>query len=334
MKKIIFIFMFFALCIQNLYAAKFKAIKHAAFGEIAENQLLVKFVNSENINFKIQEYNNIGGITNVSVLSNNIVLFELDSSSSFDNFRNLFKSDSEAAFVQPNYIYKKNYVVPNDPDYDPAINGKQWGLGKILANNAWNIDSGLYSNIIVAVLDTGIDTNHPDLKNRMLINSSEISGNGIDDDNNGYIDDYNGFNFVGAVQSGNKWQMDNSFPNMFDLDGHGTWCSLIIGAETNNDTFGAGVIQGGKILPVRCLGADDDGRQALGTSSTVIEGIYYAVKMGAKIINMSLGSSSYDSLEEEAVNYAYNNNIVLIGSSGNSNANNDYSDNYPSDFGN
>ncbi|MBP7653808.1 S8 family serine peptidase [Candidatus Dependentiae bacterium] len=335
MKKFTAFILFFLITGQLVYAAKFRSIKHSSLGEIAENQLLAKFVVSEIIDSKIQAYKTYGGIINTSVLSNNTVLFEFDSSSSFDKFYNIFKSDTTIIISQPNYVYKSCVIPnPNDDDYDIAANGKQWGLGKIKANNAWEIDSGLYSNIIIAVLDTGIDTNHPDLKNKTFLNTYEIPGNGIDDDNNGYIDDYNGFNFVGAFQTNGQWQSDTNFPDMFDIDGHGTWCSLIIGAETDNDTFGAGVIWGGKILPVRCLGADDDGRQIIGTTSTLVEGIYYAVKIGAKVINMSLGSSDKDSLEEQAVNYAYAQNIVLIAAAGNNNSNNDYSNIYPSDFSN
>ena len=152
-----------------------------------------------------------------------------------------------------------------------------WGWNKIRMPEAWSLSKG--DDTVIAVLDTGIDYTHPEIASQLAYNTSEIPNNGIDDDNNGYIDDYLGWDFVG--QDYLNPAEDN---NVTDEDGHGTFVSGIIAAK-NNSVGMAGVAPESKILPIKVL--DDNGT---GTFTTVYNGVKYALDMGAKIINMSLGA--------------------------------------------
>jgi len=288
MKKILYSFFTigFFIIFSLPVAAKIKYSNYKNYGEIVDNQLLVKFKDSsERKAQKKYAAARSSSIQKTENLTDGSALFEYTDKTIFETeFENL-KNNPDVEIVQPNYIYRAMFTSPNDPDYslDTTTTGRQWGLAKINIEKAWGINTGQNSNIIVAVLDTGVDTDHPDLKNRLYKNTAEIPGNNIDDDNNGYVDDYYGFNFMGATKTEtNLWKSDTGFAQMIDIDGHGTWCSLIIGAENNNLTNGCGIYQGGKVLPVRILGDDiDNNRYLIGTTSTVVEGIYYAVLMNA-----------------------------------------------------
>jgi subtilisin family serine protease len=157
--------------------------------------------------------------------------------------------------------------------------------------------------VVVAVLDTGVDYNHDDLKNNIWTNSGEIENNGKDDDGNGYIDDVYGWNFDG----------DNN--QTMDVDGHGTHVSGTI-AGTNNGFGVTGIAYDAQIMPVKVL--DDFGS---GSNSSVADGIYYAVDNGADVINLSLGSSFPSFGVAAAVEYASNQGVTVVMAAGNSGGN-------------
>ena len=164
-------------------------------------------------------------------------------------------------------------VIPNDPSYP-----EQWYLDKIGAPEAWGIKSDS-SNIIIAVLDTGVDIDHPDLYKNIWINEDEIKDNGIDDDNNGYIDDVNGWDFFNKVADPNP-----KFSEGFTEIGlhHGTIVAGIIAAEGNNNFGITGINWSAKIMPLKVL--SDKGE---GSTVEVIQAIDYAIDNGADIINLS-----------------------------------------------
>ncbi len=184
---------------------------------------------------------------------------------------------------------------PDDTLYD-----QQWGLQKMQAEEAWEIERGLTRKVVIAVLDTGIDLTHPDLVNRLWTNPGEINSNGIDDDGNGYIDDYYGWNFDG----------DKADPD--DDNGHGTHVAGIIGAEVNNSTGIAGVNWDASLMAVKVMGSDGSG-----TYSDIAKGIIYATDSGAEVINMSIGGASYSSTLKDAVEYAFEGGVCLVGAAGN-----------------
>ncbi len=174
---------------------------------------------------------------------------------------------------------------------------RDWNVNAVAAPEAWAAGyTG--AGITIAVIDTGVDLDHPDLVSNIFVNPDEIPGNGIDDDANGFVDDVNGFDFV----AGNNDPID---PN-----GHGTHVAGTIAAGNNG--FGAtGIAPDAKILPVRVL--DDDGS---GFMHTVAAGIRYAADMGADIINLSLGGG-FSHVIDSAIEYARALGSFIVAAAGN-----------------
>ena len=182
----------------------------------------------------------------------------------------------------------------------------------IQAPQAWDITTGS-SNVVVAVIDTGIDYTHPDLTDNISTNPGEIRGNGVDDDGNGFVDDYYGYDFI----NGDSDPMDDHF--------HGSHCAGTIGGRGDNGRGVAGVNWTVKLMPVKVL--DSYGS---GTLAAVAAGMNYAVKRGVKIMSMSLGTTGYSATLENAIINAKNAGVLVVAAAGNSSQNTDISPNYPS----
>ncbi|GMU87470.1 MAG: hypothetical protein AMXMBFR48_27110 [Ignavibacteriales bacterium] len=187
----------------------------------------------------------------------------------------------ENPLLQTSFPAAPKAVTPNDPLYS-----QQWGIPAAQIDAVWDSTTGDTTQII-AILDTGVDWLHPDLKNKIWINPNEIPDNGIDDDGNGYIDDVHGWDFI-------NW--DN---NPSDLNGHGTHVAGIAAAEANNDLGIAGASWGAKILPIQILS-----RNGQGDGATISQGIFYASNMGASVINMSFGGYRLSLTMAGALQYA------------------------------
>lgn len=234
------------------------------------------------------------------------------------NLIELLKTDIEIDYVEVAKTYKIDFI-PND-----SLLTQQWALNKIKALDAWDITQGS-PNILLAVIDTGIEYNHPDLKNKIFLNQGERGidqngrdkhSNGIDDDNNGFIDDFMGWDFTDRFgfpfdsSAGDYLDWDN---NPFDDHGHGTYIAGIAGAETNNISGIAGAAPNVKILNIRAF--DPNG---YGEEDDVAAAILYAVLMNAKVINMSFGDNSFSMVLRDVIRYAHSQNLILISSAGNS----------------
>ncbi|MGC4089620.1 MAG: S8 family serine peptidase [Polyangiaceae bacterium] len=189
--------------------------------------------------------------------------------------------------------------VPNDPRY-----AEQWQWPKVQAPQAWDSANGS-PNVIVAVIDSGIDVTHPDLVNALWANPFD-SADGVDNDGNGLVDDVRGWNFL------------NNNNNLADSTGHGTHVAGLIGAQRNNGVGVAGVASGVKILPLVVGSAPP--------ASAVASSIYYAANHGARVINMSFGGPETFSGARAAIDYAVARGVLLVGSAGN-HSSDDY--NYP-----
>jgi len=193
--------------------------------------------------------------------------------------------------------------VPNDPSWS-----QQWALPKIGAPQAWDITH--CQGIIVAVLDTGVDLEHPDLQPVLWTNSDEIPDNGIDDDANGKVDDIHGWHFFHQNVGGTYEPYENPF--IQDDNGHGTHVTGIIAAETNNALGISGISWGARVMTIKVL--DEQGE---GWYSDIAAAITYATDNGAKVINLSLGGEEPSYLLQEAINYAHQRDVLLVAASGN-----------------
>jgi len=227
-------------------------------------------------------------------------------------------------YVQRNYVYKIDQL-PND-----SAVSSQWSLDKIGMFELWAggfFDQPL-TQVIVGVLDTGVDYLHPDIASRIYINPGETGGakrtNGIDDDDNGYIDDWHGYNFV-TVQNPDSgdWSGRNNDP--MDRNGHGTAVAGIIGAQVNNRIGIAGISPIAQIVPLRAFDADGNG-----TDADISAAILYAADNGVQVLNMSFGDVIMSPLLRDVIHYAYEKNVVMVASSGNDGTSYPH---YPSDFG-
>ena len=223
---------------------------------------------------------------------------------------------SESSIVSSVYLdhtLRAESVNTNDP-----FIGNVWGLNNIHgvdAETAWAL-TGTADEIVVAVIDSGVDVSHPDLASIMWTNSDEIPGNGLDDDGNGFIDDIYGWDFTS--------EYDN-IPQ--DEHGHGTHVSGTIAAVRNNNEGIAGVADNVKIMALRFL--DKNGN---GVTSWAISALEYAVANGAKLSNNSWGGGPYESALYNAINAAGNTGHLFVAAAGNNGLNIDSIPVYPASY--
>jgi len=214
--------------------------------------------------------------------------------------------------INPNdEMFYKQWYLSNFGSVDPASGGSAKVGADIKILNTWDIESG-NEEVIVAILDSGIRDEHPDLKDRIWINKEEIPGNGIDDDYNGYADDYKGWDFA----------YDDRRPD--DGFGHGTNIATVIGASTDNVIGFAGVDKKCRLMNCKNLNADNTGEYSWWSES-----IKYAVDNGADIINMSEGGDDYSRVLETAVKYAVDSDVLVVSAMMNKGDGRDY---YPASF--
>lgn len=233
--------------------------------------------------------------------------------------------DSIVEFIEPNYIYRAS-TLPNDPDFS-----KLWGLKNVgqkdSANQngvagidvgaveAWSLSTGS-KDVLVAVIDTGVNHTHQDLKENIWTNETELNGQpGVDDDNNGYVDDIHGYDFA------------NNDGDPKDDHGHGSHCSGTIGAKGNDGLGIVGVNWNVKIMGVKFLDAEGGGSLA-----NAIKSIDYATKMGAKIMSNSWGGGGYSKALEESIEKANAAGALFVAAAGNESNNNDKNPSYPANY--
>jgi subtilisin family serine protease len=244
--------------------------------------------------------------------NNRLIRLTFPKNISIDSVLSVYKKSEKYEFVEQDYIgYGSGVqVFPNDIYFDSQYSLKNDGSFNTTFMSEMNIVSvtgadiniqGLWDytkgdqELIVAVIDSGMNMTHEDLQGRFWVNDDEIIGNNIDDDGNGFIDDVNGWDFI------------NNDNDPSDDHGHGTNVGSIAMA-TGNNSFGiSGVNWNSKIMVVKSLDNNNSG-----SYSAMIESIYYAVDNGAKVINFSIGGSSYSESLKNAVNYCYDNNVVFV----------------------
>ena len=241
--------------------------------------------------------------------------------------------DETVSLVQPNYTYENQFLSTSD-----ALVKKQWALdnqgdftiswegGKTAAvagvdiglKEAWARYNGGSRDVIVAMVDTGVDITHPELRESILVNDGEIPGNGLDDDGNGYVDDVYGWNFYSGSNRVYSGTME---------DFHGTHGAGTILAAANNGIGIAGIVQSDrvKLLPIKVLG----GVNGLGSTIDLIYAIRYAEARGADICNLSLGGSQNDPALYRTI---ASSSMLFVVAAGNETRNTDVTPSYPASY--
>jgi subtilisin family serine protease len=209
--------------------------------------------------------------------------------------------DPRVAYVEPDYVAFAA-ETPDDPLWP-----QQWGPQRIEADAAWDIAVG-GPETVIALLDSGADMTHPDLAGQFWTNEGEIPGNGLDDDENGQVDDIHGWHFYHDILGGGPYEDGD----VQDNAGHGTHVAGIVAALTANGQGIAGLARGTRLMLVRVI---DPFPQAC--YSDIIAGLIYAADNGARIMNLSLGGSADSQALHDAVRYAASKGALLIAASGN-----------------
>ena len=210
----------------------------------------------------------------------------------FDVIEDLAGLTDYVKYAEPNYYSGILGVIPaNEPN--DTLYGQQWANEAIQADTVqarMAADSTVSdTNQIIAIIDTGVDKDHEDLKNKMWVNAAELNGSpNVDDDQNGFVDDIYGWDFI------------NNDGNPMDDNSHGTHCAGSAAAETNNSKGIAGVSPGAKIMGVKVLQSS-----GIGNSANIAQGILYAANNGATVISMSLGGNTPSSVRKNALSVAY-----------------------------
>ena len=239
-------------------------------------------------------------------------------------------------YAEPDWLLEE-FSTPNDPFYNQL-----WGMNKINAPQAWDVQTG-NSSVIVGVIDSGVDWTHPDLIDNIWQNMGEDADgdgsifewngsqwifdpgdeNGIDDDGNGYVDD-----FVG-------WDFHENDNDPYDICGHGTHVAGTIGAKGNNNTGVSGVCWDVQLMALKFLELNPLTNKCEGETSNSILALDYAVMNGAPITNNSYGGGSYSQAMHDALEVARQNNHLFVAAAGNNGfLDNDIQPKYPASYDN
>ncbi len=310
----------------------------------APNQLLIGWKKHRTTQQKNNLKNQLEAHTLKSFENINTELLEITSNNSdIIQLIATYRQHPDIAFIEPNYKLSIDATIPNDPQFSDL-----WGMhntgqsggtadADIDAPEAWDINTDA-ENIVVAIIDTGIDYGHEDLVNNIWYNLGEdadgdgrvlefINGqwvfdpgdeNGIDDDGNGYIDDFVGWDFI------------NNDNDPFDGNNHGTHCAGTVGADGNNNIGVAGVCWNVQLAALKFL---SDG--GWGYTSDAVEALNYAVAMNMPISNNSWGGGNFSNTLYAALQNANNNGHLFVAAAGNNYGNdNDNNPVYPASYDN
>ncbi len=334
MKKSVMALLGVSLSFSAAHANKMQS----SLPEVVPGEIIVKFKNTALINAK-----SFNGYEISQKISRDMAVLKTNNKMNVNKLIGQLNRDLEIEYAEPNYIVhaiknefsiwdKLNSLKTNDPQFD-----KLWGLTNTGSNepagsrgnsstsgvagadvnalNAWTITKGSKA-IKIAVIDTGVDYNHPDLKNNIWTNTAELNGKaGVDDDGNGYIDDIHGYDFA------------NKDGDPMDGNGHGSHCAGTIAAEHDNGVGIAGVMADAEIVGVKFL--TDQGS---GSTADAIAAINYATDIGVDIMSNSWGGGGYSQALKDSIIRANQAGIIFTAAAGNSATDNNTTPHYPSNY--
>ena len=214
----------------------------------------------------------------------------------------------QVAQAQPNYI-RQFCDEPDDPQFST-----QWNLPAL----GWEHTAvPRADDVLVAVIDSGLDLDHPDIAAHVFVNTAELLGaDNVDDDGNGYVDDVNGWDFADAPSLPGQGDYRDRDADPSDESGHGTHVAGIIAAGVGNGIGIAGIAPGVRLMPLRA-GFNIAGGSGYLEDDDIAAAIIYAVENGAHIINMSFGDPNFSALMRDAVRYAFEAGCVCVAAAGN-----------------
>ncbi len=237
----------------------------------------------------------------IKLVDGNLYKVTAQSFAEYEYLLREYSSQPEVEYVEPNSPVVMS-ALPNDPDYF-----RQWYLPHVDVPEAWDVSTGSHE-VVVAVLDTGVDIDHEDLRSNIWVNEDERPYDLIDNDANGLVDDFYGWNFiqdnndVGPVLNGANTTAAN----------HGTVVAGIIGARGNNNIGVTGINWNVKIMPVKVL--DNVGQ---GDTFAVTRAIQYAIDQGADVINLSFVGAAFSQSLQQVIQRAYDNDVIVVAAAGN-----------------
>jgi thermitase len=255
--------------------------------DVAAGQVLVKFKPS--VSAQAAKASNTAAGAVVITRLPGVDAYQVAGELTVEQLLKAYKADPSVEYVEPNFIYYPMSTTPNDPSFS-----SQWGLDNIKAPQSWDVQKGT-NEVIIAVIDSGADMNHEDLKARVVT----------------------GYNYNG----------DNPTNDTTDLYGHGTHVAGIVGATTNNGLGVAGVTWNCRLMILKVFDANGQGD----TVSILVNALAYAADNGAKVANMSLAGPSYSSTFYNGVQYAHGKGCVIVAAAGNDG---DTTINYPASYDN
>lgn len=241
----------------------------------------------------------------------NLFKLEIDKSTSEESYINYLNSFDNIEYAE-RYPNVKPLYVPNDPE--AQFGRAQFHLDQINVYDAWNVTQG-NEEIVIGVIDTGADLDHEDLEGNLYLNNADPI-DGVDNDNDGYIDNYFGWDFA-----------DNDNAPEADASTHGTGVTGIAAAATDNNTGIAGIGFNSKFMPIKIFKTEDN------FSRNSYEAIIYAADRGCDVINLSWGSTGrYSQFAQDIINYAVlEKDVVVVAAAGNTNAELDF---FPASYDN
>ena len=322
------------ICISFFSVAESK--EASAKAVYKEGGILVRFVSGTSYERKLEIRGKLGATLLKVIKSIDVEYWRLPEEFTTEEAMEFLKIFPEVKHVEPNYLYSPQNV-PNDPRFGDlwylynlgqTVNGYAGAIGAdIAAVEAWDYETGS-KDVVIAVIDSGVAFDHPDLNPNIWTNPGEIPSNGIDDDKNGFIDDIHGWDFVNDDSNPSDYSRDLSG------DGHGTHVAGIIAARGDNGAGVTGVMWKASIMALQIfdLFETNSFQSAIIQSINILSAIEYAVNNGARIINCSFGGPSPSQFLFDAYDFANQKGVLVVVAAGNEGTNNDAFPVYPANY--